>query len=100
MEELGRTMITATVPITEEQNRVLERISKNTGKSETELLSEAIEQYVRQAPPPGESSSGARMDREKQLAALRGVCGMWKDRYDLPDFEQMRKDWDRRLERF
>jgi bifunctional DNA-binding transcriptional regulator/antitoxin component of YhaV-PrlF toxin-antitoxin module len=39
------------------------------------------------------SSSPAGKDR---AAALRATAGMWKDREDLPDQEQLRQEWDRK----
>ncbi|HEU4452359.1 MAG TPA: hypothetical protein VFR81_04835 [Longimicrobium sp.] len=35
-----------------------------------------------------------------EVAAIRrAAAGMWKDRTDLPDFTEMRREWDTRLER-
>lgn len=67
-------------------------MSRDTGKSSDELVNEAIESFV--APTQGD-------EQQKFLAwreAAKNLAGIWKDRDDLPDFEELRKSWDRGYE--
>lgn len=54
------------------------QLAQRTGKPETELLHEAVAQLLQQA------------TAANRLAALRQARGMWTDRTDLPDFDQLR----------
>ncbi|MDM8520319.1 hypothetical protein QUF64_09755 [Anaerolineales bacterium HSG6] len=61
----------------------LEGIAKQTGKSEIELIREAVEQFVKQ------------FDRTRKLALLRQARGMWEDRPDIPSVRELRTEFDR-----
>ncbi len=77
-------MATAQISLTESQTNALHRLSVQTGKSEDELLLEAIDKLINDSVPP-------EIGRRRRLEA----AGIWKDRTDLPDFRELRKEWDR-----
>lgn len=76
-------MTTLQITLSDAQQAILRAVAERTGKAEEELVQEAIEQM------------GSRHAIEERREVLRRVWGLWKDRDDLPDFEQMRKEMDR-----
>lgn len=81
-------MTTAQITLTDSQTDALQELARLTGKSEDELLQEAVNVVIKEV---GEAEA----KRQKWLESLKKAKGMWKDRDDLPDFEQLRKEWDR-----
>lgn len=77
-------MVRTQIYLTEEQRDELTALAKTSGKKQSELIREAIDRLLDQA---GSSH------RE---AVLREVAGIWKDRTDLPDFDALRAEWDRK----
>ena len=59
-------------------SEAVRQLAQRTGKPEAELLHEAVEKLMQQAA------------LENWQAALRRVEGMWAEREDLPDFDQLR----------
>lgn len=76
-------MATLSVHLTEQENQSLKTIARQSGKTEDELLHEAVDQLL------------ARFQSKDRCALLRQACGIWKDRTDLPEFESLRSEWDR-----
>jgi len=68
--------------LTESEQRALREISLRTGKTEDELIHDAVNKLINQDMP---------YDNSGMLRAR----GLWKDRDDLPDFERIRREWDR-----
>ena len=81
-------MANATITITEEQKNILHTLAEQTGKSEEELVQEAVELLVRQF----------RQTRRQEL--IQQAFGMWRDRMDLPDLAELRRESSARLYRF
>ena len=81
-------MTTAQINLTDSQVNALHKLSLQTGKSENELLQEAVNSLISEV---GEAEA----KRQKWLASLRQAKGIWKDRNDLPDFREVRKEFDR-----
>lgn len=71
------------IDLTEQERNALQEISQRTGRSETELVREAIERFIGQFQIE---------DRGLQMREGRGI---WKDRRDLPTFRELRSEWDR-----
>ena len=81
-------MTTAQINLTDSQADALQKLAAQTGKTEDELLQEAVNKLI--------SEVGATEDeRQKRLEKMRRARGIWKDRDDLPDFEKLRAEWDR-----
>ena len=83
---------------------VKERLQKAAclgGASEDALVEQALDNLL-----PGDPSRirpevvPAQITNPEEVAAIRGAAaGMWKDRTDLPDVVEMRRESDDRLER-
>ena len=76
-------MVRTQIYLTERQRDELAAIAEASGKKQSELIREAVDQLIDQA-------GGSRRD-----VVLHEAAGMWKDRTDLPDFKVLRADWDR-----
>jgi hypothetical protein len=76
-------MVEAELNLTEQERSVLQEISRRTGKTEGELIREAVGQLI----------NGFQV--ENRLALMQKARGIWKDRGDLPAFEDLRREWDR-----
>lgn len=70
------------VNLTEKEQRVLQEIALRTGKTEGELIHDAVDKIIKQGLPSGNSG----------MFQARGI---WRDRDDLPDFGKLRREWDR-----
>jgi len=81
-------MTTAQISLTDSQTDALRKLARRTGKTEDELLQEAVSRLIGEV---GEVEA----KRRKRLQRLRRAKGIWKDRDDLPDFEKLRAEWDR-----
>ena len=81
-------MTTAQINLTDMQAEALHKLSEQTGKTEDELLQEAVNKLISEV-------SEAEANRQKRLNGMRRAKGIWKDRDDLPDFEKLRAEWDR-----
>jgi hypothetical protein len=79
------------VKLNETNSEKLAALSERTGRSAEALANEAVEQFT----------PAADLDEQQKFlrwraAALR-IEGMWKNRDDLPDFDELRKSWDRNV---
>lgn len=76
-------MVRTQIYLTEHEHRQLHRLSKRKGTSLSELIRIAIDQML------------SRNQSASRVEAMRSARGIWKDRTDLPDFKQLREEWDR-----
>lgn len=76
-------MIRTQIYLTEQEQSALKALAHRTGKTQSALIREAVDRLVAQA------------DTRSRLDKLRAARGMWKDRSDLPDFEELRHSWER-----
>jgi hypothetical protein len=76
-------MIETELNLTEQERSVLHEISRRTGKTEGELIREAVGQFI------------SCFQVENRLALMQQAKGIWKDRDDLPAFEDLRSEWER-----
>lgn len=72
-------MSMAQITLTQSESQVIKTISLSNGKTQEEIVHEALEQFF------------LRYNTESRLAALRQACGLWQERQDLPDFSELRK---------
>ena len=70
--------------MTEEERKALATIAGRTGRTQSELIREAVDGFI------------ARYREGSRLELLRGARGMWEGRADLPDFEAIRREFDER----
>jgi predicted DNA-binding protein len=79
----GNGMIRTQIYLTEEERSALNTLSLQVGKKQDELVREAVDNLI------------SRYSQSRSQEVLDRVAGIWKDRDDLPDFENLRKEWDR-----
>jgi Arc/MetJ-type ribon-helix-helix transcriptional regulator len=77
------TMVRTQIYLTEQEHLQLHRLAKRQGATVSELVRAAIDQML------------AHRRSTHRLEALREARGIWKDRNDLPDFRELRGEWDR-----
>jgi predicted DNA-binding protein len=73
-------MVRKQMYLTQEQDDKLASLASERGKTQSQLLREAVDTLLEQA----------RVERLR--AALEAARGMWQDRDDLPDFAAMRAE--------
>ena len=71
--------------LTKNEKEQLFLIAEETGHYQSALIREAIDQYI----------ENYQMRRQRKLDAFDAAAGLWKDRKDLPDFNKIRKEFDR-----
>ena len=76
-------MVRTQIYLTENERSRLTRMADVTGKKQSELIREAVDRYL-------DLATGHRRDKVLQAAG-----GLWKNRKDLPDFNAVRRSWDR-----
>ncbi len=76
-------MVRTQIYLTEQQRNELAAIARNKGKRQSELIREAIDLLIE------------RTSRHRRETILREAAGIWKDRSDLPDYEELRAGWER-----
>ncbi len=76
-------MVRTQIYLTEEERDGLSVLAEASGKKQSKLIREAVDRLIHQF-------SHARRD-----AVLKDAASLWQDRNDLPDFDGMRRSWDR-----
>nr|VFJ59508.1 MAG: hypothetical protein BECKDK2373B_GA0170837_108315 [Candidatus Kentron sp. DK] len=77
------------VHLTETQQNTLAFLAHERGGEQTDLIREAVDSFLAQQ--PARRTGGRPM-------ALNRLAGIWRDRTDLPDFNALRREWDRTLD--
>jgi predicted transcriptional regulator len=76
-------MVRTQIYLTQEERDALDAIAKSTGKTQSELIREAVDRFLE-------------LRKEKhRTAILNDAAGMWRNRRDLPEFGAVRRSWDR-----
>jgi hypothetical protein len=70
--------------LTEKERRALAAIAGRTGRTQSELIREAVDSFI------------VRYQEGNRAELLRGARGIWKERADLPDFAALRDEFDER----
>ena len=76
-------MSTAEQTLTDEEQRELEDIARRTGRTPGEIAREAVRQFLVRSQPATRRS------------VMQQARGMWQGRADLPDWSQLRQEFDR-----
>ena len=76
-------MLRTQIYLTERQHEQLSRIAKTKGKKQSELIREAVDNLIDKVGP------------DVKQTVLSEAAGIWRDRSDIPDFYQIRSEWDR-----
>ncbi len=75
------------VRLTERNSERADALARETGRTPEQLVNEAFERYVVEVSPARSAGDWK--------ASLMQAAGLWKDPTDLPDFDALRKSWDR-----
>jgi hypothetical protein len=76
-------MIRTQIYLSEAEKLALEKICRQTGKSQSALIRQAIDDLI------------GRHEMQDRGQLLRQARGLWQDRTDLPDFDRLRREMDR-----
>ncbi len=76
-------MVRTQVYLTETEKSDLGRLSKQTGKSQSAIIRQAIDLFAE------------RYVSQDRRTCLRKARGMWRDRPDIPDLRALRNEFDR-----
>lgn len=76
-------MIRTQIYLSPAQQKALKALAAQTGRSQSELIRDAIDRFVGQRKAAGRGS------------VIKRSAGLWKDRDDLPDFAALRREADR-----
>lgn len=76
-------MVEAEINLTEQERSALQDISRRTGKTEGELIREAVNHLI------------AEFQDTDRRVFLQRARGIWKERHDLPALKDLRREWNR-----
>lgn len=76
-------MVRTQLYLTPEEQDALQALSRRTGRSQSELIREAINDLL------------ARSDEPERRSQIHQARGLWSDRDDLPEFDALRREMDR-----
>ncbi len=82
-------MTTTQISLDAAHAELLRSLAEQTGKPADEVVQEGLDLLASRLQS---SSSGPQLDWR---ACLKSAAGMWKDRDDLPDWEELRRSMDR-----
>ena len=85
------------VTLTDDNTAKLSDLARLTGKTPEMLANEAVEKFSASATQSLQDDADEAEKFQRWRAALLQVAGMWADRDDLPDFDELRKSWDRNV---
>jgi predicted DNA-binding protein len=75
-------LVRTQIYLTEDERQALKSMAVSTGRKQSELIREAIDQMIE------------KYQIDSQTRLRQQAKGMWKDRTDLPDLA-VRREWDR-----
>ena len=76
-------MVRTQIYLTVEEMNALKALSNRTGKKQSELIREAVDEFL------------VKRSRASRQKVLNDIAGIWRDREDLPDFNELRNEWNR-----
>lgn len=76
-------MIRSQVYLTENEKNSLKFIAKETGRTQSDLIREAIDSLIET------------MGKKNVRTTRKKAFGLWKERSDYPNIEELRKEFDR-----
>lgn len=76
-------MVRSQIYLTEEERSSLKSISKKTGRTQSDLIREAIDTLI------------SKINNNDNSQKRQEAFGLWKDRNDYPDIEELRNEFER-----
>ncbi len=76
-------MIRSQIYLTENERNSLKNISSETGRSQSDLIREAVDTFIKKISKTN--------NNEKRQEAF----GIWKEKIDIPDLRELRNEFDR-----
>lgn len=76
-------MIRSQIYLTEAERNSLKVISKETGRTQSDLIREAIDSLI------------SKVNKKNNSKKRQEAFGLWKDRDDYPNIEELRNEFDR-----
>ena len=76
-------MLRTQIYLTEKERSSLITLAAASGKSQSELIREAVDRLI------------AQFGETRRREVIDNAAGMWKHRKDIPDFREIRQLWDR-----
>ena len=71
------------INLTEQELDALREMSRTTGQTERDLVQKAVRRMINHE------------QRDDHLTLMRIGRGLWKNREDLPDWANLRREWNR-----
>lgn len=78
-------MVEIAIKLSDQNHEDLDQIARMTGKSEDQLVREAVDQFI------------SKFHNGDRVSSMRKAKGIWKDRKDLPALEDLRRESNRDL---
>ncbi len=78
-------MFRTQIYLTENERKGLLLLAKELGRHQSALIREAIDLFIQ----------NKLKEKRKKKSALHAAAGIWAEREDLPDFQQIREEFDR-----
>jgi Arc/MetJ-type ribon-helix-helix transcriptional regulator len=76
-------MIRSQIYLTEDERNSLKSISKETGRTQSDLIREAVDSLIK------------KITKKNSTEKRQEAFGIWKDRDDYPDIRELRNEFDR-----
>ena len=76
-------MIRSQIYLTENERNSLKNISNETGRSQSDLIREAVDAFI------------MKISKKNKNGQRQEAFGIWKEKTDIPDLKELRNEFDR-----